>query len=163
MSTQLEQLKKLSTIVADTGDIQAIEQYQPQDVTTNPSLILKASQLPIYEHYIVQSLQWAQSQSADCLVTQARDWLTVRISQHILERIPGKVSIELDAHFSFDTKASIDHAQRVVDLMQEQGGNTQRILIKIGRDMGRYSCCRIFGKKKGYVCNVTLIFSIETG
>ncbi|MGL6010871.1 MAG: transaldolase family protein, partial [Shewanella oncorhynchi] len=109
MANTLEQLKLYTTIVADTGDIEAIKRYQPEDATTNPSLILKAAQIPEYESLIDNAIDWAKSQSTDLVqqLDDASDKLAVNIGVEILKLVPGRISTEVDARLSFDKEKSI--------------------------------------------------------
>ena len=124
---QLEYLKQYTTVVADTGDFHQLAQYQPQDATTNPSLILKAVQKPEYAPLLAQTV--AQVGTRDLHNTM--DHLLVRFGCEILKHIPGRVSTEVDARLSFDTMATITRAERLVELYQGQGVHVDRVLIKI--------------------------------
>ncbi len=160
MLTQLEQLKQYSTLVADTGDIEAIERYKPLDATTNPSLILKASQLPIYTPLLTQSIQWAKSNHAEQPITAACDWLAVHIGKKILEKIEGYVSTEIDARLSFNTQETIKRAYELVELYQQANINPDRVLIKIAATWEGIAAAQIL-EKEGIHCNLTLLFSME--
>ncbi|MBE8215591.1 MAG: transaldolase [Endozoicomonadaceae bacterium] len=160
MPTQLEQLKQYSTLVADTGDIEAIEQYQPLDATTNPSLILKASQLPIYESLLKQSIEWAKTHRTHHVVTAACDWLSVQIGIKILEKIKGYISTEIDVRLSFDTQATIKRAHELIDLYHTAGIPIHRILIKIAATWEGIAAAKML-EKEGIQCNLTLLFSME--
>ena len=109
MADKLTQLKALTTVVADTGDIEAIKRYQPIDATTNPSLILKAADIPEYAPLIEDAIHWAKSQSQDSAqqIIDAGDKLAVNIGLEVLKIVPGRISTEVDARLSFDTQASI--------------------------------------------------------
>ena len=113
MENQLEQLKRLTTIVADTGDIEAIRRYQPQDATTNPSLLLKAAEMPQYAALLTAAVNWARTQTPDPQqqLKEAADKLAVSLGCGILNLVPGRISTEVDARLSFDTQASIDKAR----------------------------------------------------
>ena len=123
--TQLEQLQKMTTIVADTGDIEAIRQFSPQDATTNPSLILKTIQTGRYDTRIKE----LKGKATD--IDSILDELGVLIGHEILQIIPGYVSTEVDARLSFDTKATVDKARLLIEKYESLGWNKSRILIKI--------------------------------
>jgi hypothetical protein len=133
VTTQLEQLRKITTVVADTGDISAIAKYKPEDATTNPSLLLKAAGIPTYSGYIDEAVQWAKGQSnnREQQLVDAGDRLAVLVGREILKIVPGKVSTEVDARLSFDTNASIDKAKRLIGFYDELGIKKERILIKL--------------------------------
>ncbi|MBV7314195.1 transaldolase [Shewanella sp. NIFS-20-20] len=160
MASTLAQLKALTTIVADTGDIEAIKKYQPQDATTNPSLILKASEIPEYEYLIDDAIAYAKSQSQD-LATQiadAGDKLAVNIGVEILKSVPGRMSTEVDARLSFDKTASIAKAKKLVALYQAAGIDTSRILIKLASTWEGICAAKEL-EQQGINCNLTLLFS----
>ncbi len=160
MASTLAQLKALTTIVADTGDIEAIKRYQPQDATTNPSLILKASEIPEYAHLIDDAIAYAKSQSQD-LATQiadAGDKLAVNIGVEILKSVPGRMSTEVDARLSFDQAASIEKAKKLVGLYQAAGIDTSRILIKLASTWEGICAAKQL-EQQGINCNLTLLFS----
>lgn len=160
MTNQLEQLKQHSIVVADTGDIEAIKKYQPQDATTNPSLILKAAQLPQYRHLIDNALTIA-TQTTNDLTEQlniAIDHLSVHIGLEILNVIPGRISTEVDARLSYDTQASIEKARHLIALYNAQGITNDRILIKLAATWEGIRAAEIL-EKEGIKCNLTLLFS----
>lgn len=160
MTDKLTQLRALTTVVADTGDIEAIRKYQPQDATTNPSLILKAAQLPDYQPLLTQAVAWAKSQSQDSIqqLRDAGDHLAVSIGSEILKLIPGRISTEVDARLSFDTHASIERARRLVSLYQAAGVGRERILIKLAATWEGIKAAEEL-EKEGINCNLTLLFS----
>lgn len=160
MKTQLEQLRTLTTVVADTGDIQAIIQYQPEDATTNPSLILKASQLPDYAMLIDEALEYgkAQSNHLQSQIEDAADRLAVNIGKEILKVIPGRISTEVDARLSYDTQASIEKARKLMRMYNEAGIQNDRILIKLASTWEGIRAAEIL-EKEGINCNLTLLFS----
>ena len=160
MSTHLEQLKHMSTIVADTGDIDAIQQYKPIDATTNPSLILKASQLPVYSHLLRESIKWAKSQKPSDVFACACDWLSIQIGKQILEHIPGRVSTEIDAKLSFDTQGTIKRAYDLIELYHKQGIEPESVLIKVAATWEGIRAASAL-EKEGINCNLTLLFSLE--
>ncbi|MGI2124783.1 transaldolase [Shewanella baltica] len=160
MANTLEQLKLYTTIVADTGDIEAIKRYQPEDATTNPSLILKAAQIPEYESLIDNAIDWAKSQSADLAqqLDDASDKLAVNIGVEILKLVPGRISTEVDARLSFDKEQSIAKAHKLVRLYQEAGVDKSRILIKLASTWEGICAAKEL-EKEGINCNLTLLFS----
>lgn len=160
MSNQLDALKSVTTVVADTGDIEAIKKYRPVDATTNPSLLLKASALPQYQSLIDQSLAFAKTQSDDSAqqVVDAADKLAVLIGKEILDVIPGRVSTEVDARLSFDTEATIEKAKKLIGLYESAGIDKSRILIKIASTWEGIKAAEIL-QKEGINCNLTLLFS----
>jgi transaldolase len=160
MSNQLESLRKLTTVVADTGDIDAIKKYQPVDATTNPSLLLKAASLPQYATLIDEAVSWAASQSDDAeqQLTDASDKLAVAIGKEISGSIPGRISTEVDARLSFDTDATIAKAKKLVKLYADAGIDKSKILIKIASTWEGIKAAEVL-EKEGINCNLTLLFS----
>ncbi len=160
MPNQLEQLKKMTTVVADTGDIEAIAKFHPQDATTNPSLLLKAASLSTYQSLLTEAVTWAKQQSADQAqqVIDAADKLSVLIGLEILKIIPGRISTEVDARLSFDTQASIDKAHKLIALYNEAGISNDRILIKLASTWEGIKAAEQL-EKQGINCNLTLLFS----
>jgi transaldolase len=162
VTTQLEQLRKITTVVADTGDISAIAKYKPEDATTNPSLLLKAAGIPTYSGYIDEAVQWAKGQSnhREQQLVDASDRLAVLVGREILKIVPGKVSTEVDARLSFDTNASIDKAKRLIGFYDELGIKKERILIKLASTWEGIRAAEKL-QKDGINCNLTLLFSFE--
>jgi transaldolase len=162
VTTQLEQLRKITTVVADTGDISAIAKYKPEDATTNPSLLLKAAGIPTYSGYIDEAVQWAkgQSNSREQQLVDAGDRLAVLVGREILKIVPGKVSTEVDARLSFDTNASIDKARRLIGFYEDIGIKKERILIKLASTWEGIRAAEKL-QKEGINCNLTLLFSFE--
>ncbi|MDV2857564.1 transaldolase [Oceanimonas sp. CAM02] len=160
MANSLTQLRKLTTVVADTGDIEAIRKYQPEDATTNPSLILKAAQITEYRPLLEDAVSWAkaQSQNAEQQLIDASDKLAVNIGCEILKIIPGRISTEVDARLSFDTEASIAKARRLVALYADAGVSKERILIKLASTWEGIRAAEVL-EKEGINCNLTLLFS----
>lgn len=130
---QLDGIKQFTTVVADSGDIESIRHYQPQDATTNPSLLLKAAGLEQYGHLIEDAIGWGKKHGGtqEQQVAVASDKLAVNFGAEILKSIPGRVSTEVDARLSFDKEKSIEKARHLVDLYQQQGIDKSRILIKL--------------------------------
>lgn len=154
MSNKLEQLKQMSEIVADSGDIEAIRRYKPTDATTNPSLLLKAAQMPAYSHLVDEALAKADSIGAAC------DHLAVAIGCKILDIVPGRVSTEVDARLSFNTKASIAKAHHLVELYEANGIDRSRVLIKLASTWEGIRAAEVL-EKEGVNCNLTLLFSFN--
>lgn len=156
---QLDQLKSMTTVVADTGDIDAIRQFTPQDATTNPSLLLKASEDPKYAHLLEQSINWGKAQggsNAEQLANMT-DYLAVLIGTEITKIVPGYISTEVDARFSFDTQATLKKAYRLIELYEAQGISKDRVLIKIASTWEGIQAAREL-EKNGIRCNLTLLF-----
>lgn len=161
MTNALEQLKTITDIVADTGDIEAIKRYQPLDATTNPSLLLKAAKLSQYQTLLKQAKEWAQKQTADSdkQITLSMDRFSVLIGCEILSSIPGKVSTEVDARLSFDTEATISKARELIALYAAEGISSDRVLIKIASTWEGIQAAKTL-QKEGINCNLTLLFSL---
>lgn len=151
---QLEALKQLTTVVADTGDFRQIAQYRPQDATTNPSLVLKAVQKPDYAPLLADTV--ARWRGRD--VGELMDRLLVRFGCEILAIIPGRVSTEVDARLSFDTEASVARAERLVELYQAEGVHVERVLIKVAATWEGIEAARRL-ERRGIHTNITLLFS----
>lgn len=162
MPNTLEQFKSITTIVADTGDIEAIKRYQPEDATTNPSLILKAAQIPDYAHLIENAIEWAKTQSdqVEQQVEDAGDKLAVNIGVEILKIVPGRISTEVDARLSFDKAASITKAHKLIQLYQDAGIDKSRILIKLASTWEGICAAKEL-ELEGINCNLTLLFSFS--
>ncbi|KDO35631.1 transaldolase [Saprolegnia parasitica CBS 223.65] len=160
MASQLDQLKHLTTVVADTGDFASIAKYQPQDATTNPSLLFKAAQMPQYADLVTDAIAYGQSLSG--VTDEERlghiiDQLSVNFGKKILEIVPGYVSTEVDARLSFDTAATIDRAHRIIGMYEAAGISKDRILIKIASTWEGIEACK-FLQQEGIKCNMTLLF-----
>ena len=157
---QLEQLKGMTKVVADTGDIEAIRRYQPVDATTNPSLILKAAELPAYESLFSSALEFGRQKasSKSDQIQHACDWLAVAIGKEIQQVVPGIVSTEVDARLSFDKEATIAKARELVALYREQGADPSRLLIKIASTWEGIEAAKVL-EQEGIRCNLTLLFS----
>ena len=153
---QLEALKQYTTVVADTGDFQQIAQYQPQDATTNPSLILKAAQKPEYAKLVQQ----VRSTYANKALDEQVDRLLVAFGCEILHTVPGRVSTEVDARLSFDAMAMVTRAERLIALYQAQGINTERILIKLAATWEGVEAAKRL-EARGIYTNLTLLFSFS--
>ena len=160
MTTQLDSLRNMTIVVADTGDIEAIKKYQPQDATTNPSLILSASALPQYSPLIDEAVSYAKAQSNDKSqqLIDAEDKLAVNIGLEILKIVPGRISTEVDARLSYDTQATVEKARKLIALYNAAGISNDRILIKIASTWQGIRAAEIL-EKEGINCNLTLLFS----
>ncbi|MDE8034297.1 transaldolase [Actinobacillus equuli subsp. equuli] len=158
--SQLDALREMTVVVADTGDIEAIKQYQPQDATTNPSLILSASALPQYASLIDDAVAYAKAKSDDKAqqLIDAEDKLAVNIGLEILKIVPGRISTEVDARLSYDTEATIEKARQIMKLYNEAGVSNDRILIKIASTWQGIRAAEVL-EKEGINCNLTLLFS----
>ena len=157
---KLDQLKSMTQVVADTGDLDAIIQYQPQDATTNPSLLLKAADLPRYQPLLDEARKWALDQESHpgARAGAACDYLAVSIGLEIQQTIPGRISTEVDARLSFDREATVARARRLIDLYESRGSDKSRVLIKIASTWeGIQAAAEL--EKEGINCNLTLLFS----
>ena len=155
----LEQLKRFTTVVADTGDIDSIARYTPQDATTNPSLLYKAARMEAYGDLVAEAVTYGESQSGgeEQRLDATVDRLAVNFGVKILALIPGRVSTEVDARLSFDTEATIERARRLIKLYREAGIDNERVLIKIASTWeGIRAADRL--EDEGICCNLTLLF-----
>ena len=153
MTSKLEQLKQITTVVADTGDFEAIARVKPQDATTNPSLLLKAASIPAYAKLLDECVK-------DCNgdVGLASDRFAVAVGQEILKVVPGRISTEVDARLSFDTDAVLKRAHRLIDLYEKAGIGRDRVLIKIASTWEGIRAAEKL-EKEGIQTNLTLLFS----
>lgn len=158
--SRLDQLRKLSVVVADTGDIDLIRQFKPQDCTTNPSLILKAAQKPEYAHLVDEAVAFARRKSgtAEARVALACDRIAVNFGEQLLKVVPGRVSTEVDADLSFDAKASLAKARAIIRAYEQRGIDRNRILIKLAATWEGIRVAEQL-EKQGINCNLTLLFS----
>ncbi len=152
---QLEQLKKFTTVVADTGDFQSIQAYTPRDATTNPSLILKAVQKEEYQPLLEKAVR----DNLDNSITTTIDHLLIAFGKQILRTIPGRVSTEIDARLSFDTEGSVAKARELIELYRKAGIDRERVLIKMASTWEGIRAAEIL-EKEGIRCNMTLLFSL---
>ncbi|MFX1671828.1 transaldolase [Paraburkholderia sp. A2WS-5] len=155
MTNALDQLKQYTTVVADTGDFQQFVQYKPEDATTNPSLILKAVQKAEYRPLLEKTVRDHAGESVESII----DHLLVAFGTEILKIIPGRVSTEVDARLSFDTKKSIDKAHHIIDLYKQAGIPRERVLIKLASTWEGIRAAQVL-QKDGIRCNMTLLFSL---
>ena len=163
MANLLDQLAAMTVVVADTGDIDAIQQFTPRDATTNPSLILAAAQIPAYQNLIDTSLRESRevcgpSAPAEEVVREALDEICVTFGKEILKIVPGRVSTEVDARLSFDTEATITKARKLIGLYRQAGIGRDRVLIKIASTWEGIKAAEVL-EKEGIHCNLTLLFS----
>ncbi|KAI8072739.1 transaldolase [Gongronella butleri] len=156
----LDQIKQYTTIVADTGDFESIAQYKPQDATTNPSLILAATQKPQYAALIDDAIAYAKQTggSPAAQVEAATDKLLVNFGKEILKIVPGRVSTEVDARLSFDKDATIAKALSLIKLYESEGVKKERVLIKIASTWEGIQAAHVLEKDHGISCNLTLLF-----
>lgn len=163
--TLLEQLRQFTVVVADTGDIQAIEAFTPQDTTTNPSLITAAAQMPQYQPIVDQTLQAARKElgeqaTPEDVATLAFDRLAIGFGLQILQIVPGRVSTEVDARLSYDTQATIDKARYLISQYEQAGISRERVLIKIASTWEGIKAAEVL-EKEGIHCNLTLLFGFH--
>jgi len=162
MTSVLDQIKAIGTVVvSDSGDFETIAQYEPQDATTNPSLLLAAAQKPAYSHLVDAAVKYGKqcSGSIDAKTDATLDRLLVEFGREILKIVPGRVSTEVDARFSFDTKKTVDKALHIIELYKEQGISKDRVLIKIAATWEGIQAARILERDHNIHCNLTLLFS----
>ncbi len=152
MSSKLEQLKKMTLVVADTGDLDALRRYQPTDATTNPSLLLQALALPDYQPLAQQARQLAKEQQIN-----PYDTFAALLAAQVQELVPGYVSIEVDARTSFDRQASLERSKQLVRLVKEAGGDSERLLIKLAATWEGIQAAQEL-EQAGIRCNLTLVF-----
>ena len=159
--SQLEQLKKFTVVVADTGDFESIREYQPRDATTNPSLIYAATQKENYHHLLEQVLADRKNSglSGAAQIEDIIEHLLVKFGSEILKIVPGRVSTETDARYSFDVEGSIAKGRKLIALYKEQGIDRERILIKIASTWEGLNAAEQL-QKEGIKCNMTLLFSL---
>jgi transaldolase len=165
MQNLLEQLRKYTIVVADTGDIQAIETFTPRDTTTNPSLITAAAQMPEYLGIVDDTLTQARKElgndaTVNEIVKLAIDWLAVAFGKKILDIVPGRVSTEVDARLSYDTPATVEKARYLISEYEKAGLNKERILIKIASTWEGIKAAEIL-EQEGIHCNLTLLFGFH--
>ncbi|GAC1604237.1 MAG: transaldolase [Myxococcales bacterium] len=165
MADLLEQLKKVTVVVADTGDINSIQKFTPRDATTNPSLITAAAQQPEYAPIVADAIAWARKRlgagaQKPRLVRLAIDRLAVEFGLRILGLIPGRVSTEVDARLSFDTAGTVEKARFLIGLYEEAGASRDRVLIKMAATWEGIRAAEIL-EKEGIHCNLTLLFGVH--
>jgi transaldolase len=157
MTSKLELLRAMSTVVSDTGDMEAIRAYKPTDATTNPTLILKATQIPAYAHLVDEAVQWGRRRAAP--PTAVTDRLAVNFGTELTKIVPGRVSTEVDADLSFDVQGSIAKARSLIADYESRGVSREHILIKLAATWEGAQAAAVL-QKEGIDCNMTLIFSL---
>lgn len=155
MTTLLESLRKYTTVVADTGDFEAMRAFKPTDATTNPSLILNAVQQPAYQHLLIETVKKNPKANA----AELNDALLVAFGKAILDIVPGRVSTEVDARLSFDTQSSIERARHIIDLYERAGVERERVLIKLASTWEGIQAAKQL-QSEGIQCNLTLLFCL---
>jgi transaldolase len=158
--TLLEQLTKMTVVVADTGDLNSIEKFKPRDATTNPSLIAAASQLPQFADVVEGALRWAEGKDKSKVVPLALDRLAVEFGLRILKIVPGRVSTEVDARLSFDTDATIAKGRYLIEQYEAAGATRDRVLIKSASTWEGIRAAKVL-EKEGIHCNLTLLFGMH--
>lgn len=150
MKSKLDQLREMTTVVADTGDMEAIRKYRPVDATTNPSLLLSAADNPQYQPLVARALRWSKEAASGDLGAAA-EYLAVIAGIEILQLIPGRVSIEVCAEHSYDTQKTIDAARRLIEICDSHGVSSKRILIKIAATWQGIRAAEALERKGGSV------------
>lgn len=158
MTNKLEQLKSMTDVVADTGDLQAIEKYKPQDATTNPSLLLQAAGMADWQNTLIQVCAETRTSDTQQSIIAACEAFSVAVGTKITQLIPGRVSTEVDARLSFDTQTTIRTAQRIIEKYDNAGVPSNRILIKIAATWEGIKAAEQL-EKEGINCNLTLLFN----
>ena len=161
MASKLEQLRGMTVVVADTGDIEAVRRLKPQDCTTNPTLLLKAVENPAYAHLVEEAVAWGRGQGGHPAAVAAAvcDRLAVSFGAELTRIVPGRVSTEVDADLSFDTRATVDKARAVIAAYAARGVSRDRILIKIASTYEGIRAAEILQRER-IDCNLTLLFSL---
>ena len=159
--SELDQLKRFTKVVADTGDFATLKEYAPQDATTNPSLILKAAQMPAYKSIVEKAIADNRKSGAtgEALLGQIMDDLLVLFGIEILKVVPGRVSTETDADLSFDAQGLVAKAHRFIELYKQQGIGRERVLIKIASSWEGIRAAEVL-QREGINCNMTLLFAL---
>ena len=161
MTSKLEQLRSMTTVVADTGDIEAVARLKPVDCTTNPTIVLKALGTPMFADAVKEAITWGKSRNggSDAVVAEVADRLAISVGTALAELVPGRVSTEVDADLSFDTEASIAKARAIVAAYKERGIERDRILIKLASTWEGIKAAEVL-QTEGIDCNLTLLFSM---
>lgn len=160
MTSKLEQLRTMTTVVADTGDIEAVARLKPVDCTTNPTIVLKALGTPMFADTVAEALRWGQSQggSRDGVIAAVADRLAISVGAALAGLVPGRVSTEVDADLSFDTEASIEKGRAIIKAYEARGIGRERILIKLASTWEGVRAAEVL-QKEGIDCNLTLLFN----
>ena len=161
MTSKLEQLRDMTTVVADTGDIEAVSRLKPVDCTTNPTIVLKAPGTPMFADAVKEAVKWGKSQNGgnDAVVASVADRLAISVGAALVNLVPGRVSTEVDADLSFDGKATIDKARAIIAAYKERGVEKERILIKIASTWEGLQAAKVL-QGEGIDCNLTLLFAL---
>ena len=161
MASKLEQLRCMTVVVADTGDIEAVRRLKPQDCTTNPTLLLKAVENPAYSHLVEEAAAWGRGKSGDADVVAAAvcDHLAVSFGTELAKIVPGRVSTEVDADLAFDTRATVDKARAFIAAYEDRGIARDRILIKVASTFEGIRAAETLQRDR-IDCNLTLLFSL---
>jgi transaldolase len=157
MPSKLDQLKSMTTIVADTGDMEAISAFKPTDCTTNPTLILKAAQMPAYAHLVDEAIEWGRSHNA--VTSEVTDRLAVTFGAELSRIVPGRVSTEVDADLSFDVDGMVAKGRAIIEDYESRGVGRERILIKLASTWEGIRAAQVL-QAEGIDCNMTLLFSL---
>jgi transaldolase len=157
MTSKLDQLKTMTTVVADTGDMESIRAFQPTDCTTNPTLILKAAQMPAYQHIVDEAISWGLSRRK--VTSEVCDRLAVSFGAELSRIVPGRVSTEVDADLSFDVEGMLAKARHFIADYQSRGVGRERVLIKLASTWEGVRAAEVL-QREGIDCNMTLIFSL---
>lgn len=160
MASKLDQLREMTTVVADTGDIQAVAKIKPVDCTTNPTIVLKALSTDMFDDQFAEAVKWGKSQSGskDAVVAAVASRLAIDVGQALVNIVPGRVSTEVDADLSFDMEGSIAKAHEIIAAYEARGIGRERILIKLASTWEGIRACEVL-QKEGIDCNLTLLFS----
>jgi transaldolase len=161
MASKLDQLRNMTVVVADTGDIEAVRHLKPQDCTTNPSLLLKAVENPAYAHLIDEAVAWGRSRGGDqdVVAKAVCDRLAISFGTELAKIVPGRVSIEVDADLSFDTRATAEKARAIIAACEARGIGRDRILVKVASTFEGIRAAEML-QREGIDCNLTLLFSM---
>lgn len=157
MASKLDQLKAMTTVVADSGDIDTIKAYKPTDCTTNPSLILKATAMPAYSRFVDEAITWGRSHRA--VTSAVCDRILINFGEELTKIVPGRVSTEVDAELSFDVDALLAKARQFIADYESRGVGRDRILIKLASTWEGFEAAKVL-QKEGIDCNMTLLFSL---
>jgi transaldolase len=160
MASTLDQLKSMTVVVADTGDLQQVGTFRPRDATTNPSLIAAAAGMPEYAPLVESALRWSRAQGPKDIAARAVDRLAVEFGLKILNIVEGRVSTEVDARLSFDTAATVDRARSLIAQYERAGASRERVLIKIAGTWEGICAAKILEQERIH-CNVTLLFGLH--
>ncbi|KGD91949.1 MULTISPECIES: transaldolase [Rhizobium/Agrobacterium group] len=161
MTSKLEQLRSMTTVVADTGDIEAVARLKPVDCTTNPTIVLKALGTPVFADKVKEAIAWGRKQGGqeEAVVSAVADRLAIDVGAALAGIVPGRVSTEVDADLSFDTEASIAKARSIIAAYKERGIDRDRILIKLASTWEGIRAAEVL-QTEGIDCNLTLLFSM---